>query len=58
MILDTFHTAVTAYMLWDFTVDNFGKYEIYRALPWTYSNTPIYSKFGSPSPPTASKLTS
>jgi len=51
MILDTFHTAATVYMLWDFTVDNFGKYEIYRSLPWTYSNTPIYSKFGSPPPP-------
>jgi hypothetical protein len=41
MTLDTFHTAATAYMLWDFTVDNFGKYEIYRSPPWTYSTTPI-----------------
>lgn len=44
MILDTFHTAIMGYMLWDFAVDNFGKYEIYHALPWTYSSTPIFSK--------------
>lgn len=50
MVLDTLHTGITAYMLWDFSVDNFGKYEIYRALPWTYSTTPIFSKFASPPP--------
>ena len=57
MILDTFHTAVTAYMLWDFTVDNFGQFEIYRALPWTYSTTPIFSKSAAPLPPQIPELT-
>jgi hypothetical protein len=43
MVLDTFHTATTVYMLWDFAVDHFGKYDIYHELPWTYSTTPIFS---------------
>jgi len=34
--------VATTYMLWEFTVDNFGKYEIYRAPPWTFSTTPIF----------------
>lgn len=51
MILDTFHTAVTVFMLWDYTVANFGKYEIYKSLPWAYSTTPIYSEFASLFPP-------
>jgi len=49
MILDTAHTAATAYMLWDFTVAHFGNFEIYRSLPWTYSSTPIFSKLIIPS---------
>ncbi|KAF9789806.1 hypothetical protein BJ322DRAFT_1105666 [Thelephora terrestris] len=42
MILDTTHTAVTVYLLWDFTVGHFGDYSIYQSLPWTYSTTPIW----------------
>jgi len=47
VFLDTWHTAVTAYMLWDFTVINFGKYDIYQHLPWTYSSTAIFIALGS-----------
>jgi len=42
MVLDTTHTAVTIYLLWDFTVGHFGDYEIFRSLPWTFSTTPIW----------------
>lgn len=47
MVLDTFHTSSTTYMLWDFSVDNFGKLDIYTHLPWTYSSTAIFSKSAS-----------
>jgi hypothetical protein len=42
MTLDTAHTAVTAYMLWDLTVANFGNLGIYQSLPWTFSTTPFF----------------
>jgi len=42
LFLDTFHTAATTYMLWEFVVPNFGKPEIFVHLPWPYPTTPIF----------------
>jgi hypothetical protein len=42
MFLDTFHTLATVWMLWDFTVDNFGNLGIFTHLPWAYPTTPIF----------------
>jgi len=40
--LDTFHTGCTVWMLWDFTVPNFGNPEIFVKVPWTFPTTPIF----------------
>ena len=42
MFLDTFHTLATVWMLWDFTVDNFGNLAVFAHLPWVYPTTPIF----------------
>lgn len=42
MFLDTFHTFATVWMLWDFTVDNFGNLAVFAHLPWVYPTTPIF----------------
>ena len=42
MFLDTFHTLSTVWMLWDFTVDNFGNMNVFAHLPWAYPSTPIF----------------
>jgi hypothetical protein len=43
MILDTFHTACTIYMLWDFTVTNFGNFAVFTRSSWVFPTTPIFS---------------
>ena len=42
MFLDTFHTLATVWMLWNFTVDNFGNLGVFGHLPWVYPTTPIF----------------
>lgn len=42
MFLDTFHTFATVWMLWNFTVDNFGNLTVFAHLPWVYPTTPIF----------------
>jgi hypothetical protein len=45
MILDTVHTASTVYMLWQFTVPNFGNLKVFSSVPWPFPATPIFSTF-------------
>jgi len=40
--IDTFQMAATMYMLWEFTVTNFGNKAILTNLPWPYLTTPIF----------------
>jgi len=40
--LDTFQTASTTYMLWEFTVTNFGNPKVFANVPWPYPTTPIF----------------
>jgi len=42
VILDTFHTGSTIYMLWEFTVPNFGNPNIFADVPWPFPTTPIF----------------
>lgn len=42
MILDTVHTGSTVYMLWQFTVPNFGNFKIFASVPWPFPTTPIF----------------
>jgi len=42
MILDTVHTACTIYMLWDFTVSNFGNPAVFTKSSWVFPTTPIF----------------
>jgi hypothetical protein len=45
MLTNTFQTASSTYMLWVFTVPNFGNPMIFIHVPWPYPTTPIFSKF-------------
>jgi len=40
--LDTFQMVSTSYMVWEFTVSNFGNPRIFQELPWPYPTTPIF----------------
>jgi len=41
MVIDTFQTAATVYMLWEFTVPNFGNTSIFTKPPWPFNTTGI-----------------
>ncbi|KZT50227.1 hypothetical protein CALCODRAFT_444870 [Calocera cornea HHB12733] len=41
MVLDTYHTAVCAYMQWQYTIDHFGDPQILELATWPYASTPI-----------------
>ena len=41
MLLDTFHTAASVYMLWDYVVTNFNNTAFLSAAPWPFPSTPI-----------------
>lgn len=45
LLLDTVHTACTIYMLWDFTIPNFGNYDVFTNVPWPFPTTPIFSSY-------------
>ncbi|THH17028.1 hypothetical protein EW146_g3708 [Bondarzewia mesenterica] len=47
MLLDTFHTAATVYMLWDYVVTNFNNSAFLDAAPWPFPSTPIVTSFAS-----------
>ncbi|KAA1467058.1 hypothetical protein DENSPDRAFT_812490 [Dentipellis sp. KUC8613] len=47
MLLDTFHTAASVYMLWDYVVINFNNPAILNAAPWPFPSTPIVTVFAS-----------
>lgn len=40
-VLYTVHTGSSLYLLWAFTVDNFGNYDIFSSVPWPYPTTAI-----------------
>ncbi|TFY82838.1 hypothetical protein EWM64_g1174 [Hericium alpestre] len=47
ILLDTFHTAASVYMLWDYVVTNFNNPAILSAAPWPFPSTPIVTVFAS-----------
>lgn len=47
MLLDTFHTAASVYMLWDYVVTNFNNPAFLSAAPWPFPSTPIVTAFAS-----------
>ncbi|THH12997.1 hypothetical protein EW146_g7169 [Bondarzewia mesenterica] len=47
LILDTFATALNAYLIWHYTVDGFGNDAIIGSTPWSYNIVPILSVFAS-----------
>jgi len=47
MLIDIFQMASTTYMLWQFTVPNFGNPLIFTNVPWPYPTTPIFIAFAS-----------
>ena len=50
MLLDTFHTAASVYMLWDYVVTNFNNPAFLSAAPWPFPSTPIVTALYVPRP--------
>ncbi|KDQ52344.1 hypothetical protein JAAARDRAFT_40237 [Jaapia argillacea MUCL 33604] len=45
--LDTFHTAASCYMLWDYVVTNFNDLQVLSQAPWPFPSTPIVTVLAS-----------
>ncbi|KII85200.1 hypothetical protein PLICRDRAFT_45354 [Plicaturopsis crispa FD-325 SS-3] len=47
MLLDTYHTITSVYLLWDYVVTNFNNEEILNKSPWPFPSTPIVTALAS-----------